>query len=116
METVRSSPQVAQILGFGAGRSRATTWSVKPLVLCEPSQNGLLAEWPQRHRLMAVRPASPNGWPCGSTISKSPSILMGPLLLMVILVAAIWLLALLRRVALPLDCHASRRKQSRALR
>ena len=29
---------------FGAGKSRATTVSVKPLVLWEPSQNGLLAE------------------------------------------------------------------------
>ena len=34
---------------------------------------------------MVVRPAKPNGWPSASTISKSPSTRMEPLLLIVIL-------------------------------
>jgi hypothetical protein len=85
----RLKPYLSQIFGFGAGSSRATTVSEKPLVLCEPSQNGLFAECPQRQRPMAVLPARPNAWPCGSTISKSPSILIEPLLLTVILVAGI---------------------------
>jgi len=67
-------------LGAGGGNSRATTASVKPQVLCAPSQNGLLAEWPQRHNPMAVRPASPKALPAGSTISNSPSMRIGPLL------------------------------------
>src|ERR1017187_3318915 len=68
-----------QILGAGAGRSRATTWSENPHRLWLPSQNGLLAECPQRHSEITVRPASPNALPDGSRISKSPSIRMGPL-------------------------------------
>src|SRR6266852_1864781 len=54
------------------------------------SQKGLLAEWPQRQRLMAVRPARPKGFPSGSTISKSPSTRMDPLCLTVIFVVAIF--------------------------
>src|SRR5580692_6608406 len=75
--------------GLGGGSSRATTGSLKPEVLCEPSQNGLLAEWPQRQRPIEVRPARPKAWPSGSTISNSPSTRIDPLLLMVILAAAI---------------------------
>src|SRR5689334_11385166 len=80
-------------LGLGGGSSRATTVSLNPEVLCEPSQKGLFAEWPQRQSDMVVRPARPKGAPCGSTISKSPSTRMEPLLLTVILVAAIFPLA-----------------------
>src|SRR5580700_5711932 len=76
-------------VGFGGGSSRATTGSLKPELLWEPSQNGLLAECPQRHSPMAVGPASPKDWPAGSTISKSPSTRIDPLLLIVILAAAI---------------------------
>jgi hypothetical protein len=64
--------------------------SEKPEVLCDPSQKGLFEEWPQRQSETVVRPASPKGAPCGSTISKSPSTRIEPLLLMVILVAAIF--------------------------
>src|SRR5580692_13130505 len=74
--------------GLGGGSSRATTGSLKPEVLCEPSQNGLFAEWPQRQRPIEVRPARPKARPSGSTISKSPSTRIDPLLLMVILAAA----------------------------
>src|SRR6185369_17652366 len=83
-------PHLPQIFGFGVGSSRATTVSVKPLVLCEPSQKGLFAECPQRQRPIAVLPARPKVWPCGSTISKSPSILIEPLLFTVTLVAGIF--------------------------
>src|ERR1039458_1446972 len=66
------------------GRSRAVTSCVKLHSRCEPSQNGLLADWPQRQRPMEVRPARPNLFPLGSIISKSPSMRIGPLFLKVI--------------------------------
>src|SRR5713226_4651597 len=78
--------------GIGGGNSRAWTSSWKPTVLWLPSQKGLLAEWPQRQRLILVRPARPNGFPSGSTISKSPSTRRGPLWAGVIFVAAILVL------------------------
>lgn len=77
-----------QSLGFGGGSSRATTVSLNPLALCEPSQNGLFADCPHRHSPITVRPASPNALPWGSTISKSPSTRIDPLLPTVIFVAA----------------------------
>src|SRR5262245_24202617 len=89
--------------------------SLKPLVLWEPSQNGLLAEWPQRHRPIAVRPAKPNAWPWGSQISKSPSILIEPLLFTVILVAAIYSPEEFSPLSLREVCPASHRTRSRAL-
>src|ERR1700676_4399054 len=75
--------------GFGGGSSRAATLSAKLQVLCDPSQNGLLADWPQRQRPIVVRPAKPNARPSGSTISKSPPTRSEPLWFTVILVAAI---------------------------
>jgi len=72
--------------GLGGGNSRATTLSAKPIRLWAPSQNGLLAEWPQRQSEITVRPASPKEAPVGSTISNSPSIRMGPLFCGLILV------------------------------
>src|ERR1039458_8774467 len=66
--------------GFGGGSSRAATASLKPVRAWEPSQKGLLADWPQRQSEITVRPASPKAAPEGSRISKSPSIRMGPLL------------------------------------
>src|SRR5271168_2178441 len=79
-----------QTFGLGGGRSRAETTSLKPEELCEPSQKGLFAEWPHRQRPMAVRPAKPKGLPWGSTISKSPSTRMEPLLFTVIFVVGIF--------------------------
>src|ERR1039457_2437422 len=67
-------------LGLGGGRSRAATASVKPVRAWEPSQNGLLADCPQRQSEITVRPARPKAAPIGSRISKSPSMRMGPLL------------------------------------
>lgn len=66
-------------LGFGGGNSRATTVSANDMRLCDPSQNGLLAEWPQRQSEITVRPARPKAAPAGSTISNSPSMRIGPL-------------------------------------
>src|SRR5580700_1454608 len=76
--------------GLGGGNSRATTVSVNPTRPCDPSQNGLFADCPQRHSPIAARPAKPNALPCGSTISKSPSTRIEPLLPTVIFVAAIF--------------------------
>src|SRR5450759_460022 len=67
-------------LGLGGGRSRAATGSLNPVRAWEPSQNGLLADCPQRQREITVRPARPKAAPVGSRISKSPSMRMGPLL------------------------------------
>src|SRR5579859_8003785 len=64
--------------------------SANPQFRCEPSQNGLFDECPQRHKLKVVRPARPNARPSGSTSSKSPSMRMDPLWFTVILVAAIF--------------------------
>lgn len=72
--------------GLGGGNSRAVTGSLKPVLACEPSQNGLLADCPQRHSEITVRPASPKAAPDGSRISNSPSIRIGPLFKTVTLV------------------------------
>src|SRR2546426_9129620 len=50
--------RITHNLGLGGGNSRADTWSAKPLVLCEPSQKGLLAEWPHRQKATTVRPGN----------------------------------------------------------
>jgi four helix bundle protein len=39
---------------------------IPPFALWLPSQNGLFAEWPQRHSEMTVRPPSPNSLPSAS--------------------------------------------------
>src|SRR5882762_7894406 len=72
-ETVSPSAMLQGIwsLGLGGASSRATTVSANPQLLWLPSQNGLLEDCPQRQRPIVVRPASPNGCPFGSTISKS---------------------------------------------
>src|ERR1035437_7911150 len=77
---------------LGGGSSRATTLSLNPVRLCDPSQNGLFADCPHRHSPIVVRPASPNTAPCGSTISKSPSTRIDPLFAIVIFVVAIAIL------------------------
>ena len=76
-----------QTFGTGGGRSFAVTVLEKPVRLWLPSQNGLLADWPQRQSEITVLPARPKEAPAGSRISKSPSMRRGPLLLQVILVA-----------------------------
>jgi hypothetical protein len=81
---------VPQGAGLGAGglASAATITDWNPHVLCTLSQNGLFADWPQRHSDTRVRPSSAIGWPLPSTSSKSPSTRIEPLLLNVIRVAA----------------------------
>src|SRR5579875_707500 len=76
-------------LGLGGAKSRATQVWAKPWRACEPSQKGLFSEWPQRHREIAVLPASPNDRPVGSQISNSPSIRKGPLFKGVIFAAMV---------------------------
>ena len=44
----------------GGGRSRAGHSESEARLAVAPSQKGLLADWPQRQRPMAVRPARPN--------------------------------------------------------
>src|SRR5262245_1062690 len=80
----------AQLPGLGAGGSiwNATTVDWKPQVLCVESQNGFLLDWPQRQSEIFVRPASPNALPSWSTISKSPSTRIEPLLMIASRLAA----------------------------
>lgn len=70
------------------GRSRASVVDSKPCRLCVPSQNGLLAERPQRHKLIALRPPRPNSAPSCALRQNSPSIRKGPLLMTLIVVFA----------------------------
>src|SRR5215472_2882678 len=89
MALKRQAPYCFHTLGLGGGKSRAVTVSEKPTRLWLPSQNGLFAEWPQRQSVIVVRPPSPNAWPIGSRISKSPSTRMEPLFCTVIFVVGI---------------------------
>lgn len=60
--------------GLGDGSSWAWHSDWKPTLLCVPSQKGLLAECPQRHRETTVRPARPYTRPSRSQIvMPSPS-------------------------------------------
>src|SRR5947209_911098 len=86
LELAGVQAQGDQSFGFGGGNSRAVTASLNPIRLCDPSQNGLLADWPQRQSEITVRPANPNAAPAGSRISNSPSMRMGPLFATVIFV------------------------------
>src|SRR5690349_11942575 len=70
--------ELSYSFGLGGGRSRAATGSLKPVRAWDPSQNGLLADCPQRQSEITVRPARPKATPAGSRISNSPSIRMGP--------------------------------------
>jgi hypothetical protein len=81
---------------------------MKPIRLWLPSQKGLLAEWPQRHREITVRPPNPNTWPEASQISNSPSIRNGPLLRGVILVGIVRIVACLQGFAAVTGNHLSR--------
>jgi hypothetical protein len=75
-------------LGTGGGSARAFISDWNPTFLWEPSQKGLFSECPHRHRPMVVRPARSKTPPSESTISKSPSIRIEPLLRTVTFVAA----------------------------
>lgn len=83
LPTFRSEDSYALGAG-GGGSARAGQDDSKPAARCEPSQNGLFFDAPQRHKPIAVRPARSNLFPSGSQTSKSPSTLIEPLLLMVI--------------------------------
>lgn len=73
---------------FRGGRSNATA-SCSKCPLWDPSQKGLLADRPHRHKETRVRPCNPYTLPFMSTISKSPSTFVEPLLLIVIFVLLI---------------------------
>ena len=63
---------------WAAGRGRdGALGAEKPLRLCEPSQNGLMPDLPQRHRAIVCRPGSmsPPSW---STSRKLPRTISGP--------------------------------------
>jgi hypothetical protein len=70
--------------GAGAGKSRAITIDSKPHLACEPSQNGLLFEAPQRHKLIMVLPPKPNSFPSASFNTISPRTRSEPFLLTII--------------------------------
>ncbi len=72
-----------QIFALGGGKSRALHSELKKLRPCEPSQNGLFSAIPQRQSEMTDLPAKPNEFPSESSMTNSPSIRMGPLLIMV---------------------------------
>src|SRR5207245_7049872 len=60
--------------GGGGGSSTARHSDTKATRLCEPSQNGLLADCPQRHSLISVRPASLKvvpSWSARTWLSRS---------------------------------------------
>ena len=52
--------ELSYSFGLGGGSSRAATGSLNPVRAWEPSQNGLLADWPHRQSEITVRPARPN--------------------------------------------------------
>jgi hypothetical protein len=80
---------------FIGGKSNALD-SCSKLLRCEPSQKGLLEDNPQRQSPKAVLPSSPYTIPSQSIISKSPSILIDPLLLIISFVLLIMLFIFLR--------------------
>src|ERR1700720_808978 len=88
-DTISITDDWCQLYFVGGGRSRACCWSWKPAALCDPSQKGLFAECPQRHRANAVRPARPYARPSISTSSHSPSMRNGPSFRTMIFVEAI---------------------------
>src|SRR5439155_21447739 len=80
----------AQIVGAGSARGA----SEKPYRLWLPSQNGLVADPPQRHRTTtsagrpSFRAGTASSRPSGVTILTGPSTIRGPLGLVVIRVAS----------------------------
>ena len=62
--------------GAGAGARSA---AIKLHSLCEPSQNGLFLDWPQRHRAMAGFPMGiVKAFPAASITVNGPSTRSGP--------------------------------------
>src|SRR5262245_39833920 len=58
--------------------ARLAAW--KPQVLCDPSQNGFLADWPQRHKAIAgLSLLSGKALPSWSVTITGPSMTNGPL-------------------------------------
>src|SRR5260221_10948515 len=79
-----------QAFGTGGGSTRAGPAEAKPVLPWVTSQKGLLADCPQRQRLIAVRPARPNERPSWSRmVMPSPSRRIGPLLRTMILMSGI---------------------------
>jgi hypothetical protein len=78
---------MTQTIFFG-GKAKATALCSK-WFLCDPSQNGLFWERPQRQTETSSLPPKSYRAPVLSTISKSPSILKEPLSFTVIFVLAI---------------------------
>ena len=74
-----------QALTAGGGSSAASHVELKLVRACEPSQNGFLADCPQRQSETTVRPARPHAFPPSSWIVMAPSRRRGPLFLTVIL-------------------------------
>lgn len=74
-------PARCQVLGFGTGGGSLVAWTAdrKPAWRCAPSQNGLLAEAPQRQSEIISRPERSNGLPRASWITNLPAIRSGPL-------------------------------------
>src|SRR5690242_16840017 len=68
-----------QVVG-GAVGAGARSAAIKLHSLCEPSQNGLFLEWPQRQRAIAGLPAGMvKALPAASTTVNGPSTNSGPL-------------------------------------
>src|SRR3990170_1891239 len=84
----RPQPTCVTYRIFLGGSANATA-SCSKCPLCEPSQNGLFLESPQRQIETMSLPARSYGMPFLSTISKSPSTFREPLLFTVIFVVAI---------------------------
>jgi hypothetical protein len=85
---LKNLPQANSYVVFFGGNANATA-SCSKLPLCEPSQKGIFLDKPHLHKPKVVLPPRSYWFPFLSTISKSPSIFIEPLLLMVSFVVGI---------------------------